>query len=72
MHVRGSRQIEKLSSRSQPRWIEKLSSIYRADRRFLNGLRICWEAIKNAIKRRSKGTIDRPAVKRYREAVEIA
>ena len=28
MHARGSRQIKKLSSKSQPQWIENLSRIY--------------------------------------------
>ena len=36
------------------------------------GFSMDWEAIKNAIKRRSKGLIDRPAVERYREVVGIA
>ena len=68
----GSRGVKMLSSRSQPRWIDQLLSSYWADRRFLNGSRICWEAIENAIKRKSKGSIGRPAVERYREVVEIA
>ena len=71
MHARGSRQIEKLSSRRQPQWIEWLSSIYRANRRFLDGSRICREAIENTIKRRSKGLIDRLDIERYQEAVEL-
>ena len=58
-----SRDVEMLSS--QPRWIENLSRIYQLDRKFLDGSRICREAIENAIKRKSKGSIDRPAVKRY-------
>ena len=69
-----------------PRWIEKLLSIYRAYRNFLDGLSSCWEAIQiesqesrwiefaiTAIeKRSSKGLIDSLAVERYREVVEIA
>ena len=31
-----SRGVENLSRRSQPRWIEKLSSIYQGDRNFLD------------------------------------
>ena len=34
MHARGSRQIEKLSSKSQSRWIENLSRIYQPDKKF--------------------------------------
>ena len=46
--------IEQLSSRSQPRWIDQLLSIYRADRKFLDGLTIYREAIENAIKKTQK------------------
>ena len=37
--------VEKLLSKSKPRWIKQLSSIYQADRKFLNGSRICQEAV---------------------------
>ena len=86
MHAKGSRQIEKLSSKSQPRWIENLSRIYQPNRKFLNGSRICRAAIEieskesrwieiaiTVIKKRdSRGLIDSLSVDRYREAVEIA
>ena len=38
--------VEQQSSRSQPRWIENMSRIYRVDRKFLDGSRIHREAIK--------------------------
>ena len=63
--------VEWLSNRSQPRWIDQLSSIYRADRKFLDGSRICQESIKNAIKRSWKGSIDSLAVEKCWEAIEI-
>ena len=34
-----------LSTAKRPWWIEQLSRIYWADRKFLDGSRICWEAI---------------------------
>ena len=37
--------VEQLSSRSQPRWIENLSRIYRPSRKFLYGSGIYQEAI---------------------------
>ena len=52
--------------------VENVSSKQRAQKFSLIDRPSCREAIENAIKRRSKGTIDRLAVKRYREAVEIA
>ena len=37
--------VEQLSSRNQPRWIKQLLSIYQADKKFLDGSRICRQAI---------------------------
>ena len=44
-----SRGVEMLSS--QPRWIEQLSSIYRADRKCLDGSRISRETIETKSKK---------------------
>ena len=46
-----SRGVENLSRRSQPRWIENLSSIYQGDGNFLDGSKICQKAIEIAIKK---------------------
>ena len=68
-----------------PRWIEKLLRSYQPDRNFLDGSRICREAIEkncrklrwieNAItyieKRSPRGLIDRNLLRIYREAVEL-
>ena len=61
------------------RWIKKLSSIYWASRKFLNGSSSCQEAIENAtkaienaIKRSWKSLIDSLAIERCPAAVEIA
>ena len=81
-----SRSYREVSTTKWPRWIEKLLSIYRAFRNFLDGSRSCWVAIetnsqnlrwiKIAItsveKGRSRGSIDSLAIEGYREAVEIA
>ena len=40
-----SRCIENLSMAKKPQWIKKLSRNYRTDRNFLDGSRICREAI---------------------------
>ena len=64
--------VEQLSSKSQPQWIKQLSSIYREDRKFLDGQRIYREAIDIAIKKAQKGSIDSLAVERCPAAVEIA
>ena len=62
------------------------SRIYRPDRNFLDGSRICREAIETSSRKlwwieialtsieegRSRGSIDSPAVERYREVIEIA
>ena len=37
--------IENLLTAKEPQWIEQLSRSYRADKNFLNGSRICREAI---------------------------
>ena len=79
-----SRCYRELSTTRRPRWIEQLSSIYRADKKFLNGLRICQEvktnsqklrwieiALTSVEKGRSKGSIDSLAVKRCQEVVEM-
>ena len=67
-----SRGVENLLRRSKPWWIEKLSSICRAYRNFLNGSRFCRETIKNAMKRSWKGLIDSLIVERCRTTIEIA
>ena len=68
-----------------PRWIEKLLRSYQPDRNFLDGSRICREAIEkncrklrwieNAItyieKRSPRGLIDRKLSRICREAVEL-
>ena len=83
MHARGSRQIEKLSSNYQAKAnLDGLNS-YRADKNFLDGSRICQEAIKTnsqklqwidialtSVKGRLEVSIYSLAVGRYREAVE--
>ena len=43
--------IENLLTTKMPRWIEKLSRSYRPNRNFLDGLRICWEAIEKSSKK---------------------
>ena len=81
-----SRSYREVSIAKWPRWIEQLLRIYRAYKNFLDRSRSCRTAIKiesqesrwieiaiTAIKKRSsRGSIDSLAVKRYREAVEIA
>ena len=80
------RSYREVSTAKCPRWIEGLSRIYWANKNFLDGLRICREAIKTnsqklrwikiaitTIEKRSlKGSIDSLAIERYQEAVEIA
>ena len=44
-HIYLSRCYWELSIAKRLRWIEQLLSIYRADRKFLDGSWICWEAI---------------------------
>ena len=80
-----SRSYREVSIANWPWWIEKLSSIYQANRNFLNGSRSCQEGIetnsqkrrwiKNVItsveKGRSRGSIDSLAIERYREDVEM-
>ena len=72
MHARGSQQIEKLSSNCRVEANLDGSNNYWASIEQTKGFSMDWEAIKNAIKRRSKGSIDRPAVERYWEVVGIA
>ena len=71
-YINRLRGVENLLRRSKPWWIEKLSSICRAYRNFLNGSRFCRETIKNAMKRSWKGSIDSLAIERCRAAIEIA
>jgi len=80
-----SRCYRELSIAKRPRWIELLSSIYWANRKFLDGSRICWEAIEtnsqkfrwieialtSVEKGRSKISINSLAVERCRKAVEM-
>ena len=81
-----SSNYREVSTANKVRWIEKLSSIYRAYRNFLDGSSSYLASIKiesqesrwieiviTAIeKESSKGSIDSLAIKRYQEAVEIA
>ena len=67
-----SRICRGVSTAKGPRWIEKLLSIYRASKTFLNGSSSYREAIKNAIKRSWKVSIDSLAIERCPAAVEIA
>ena len=68
---------EQLSSRSQPRWIENLSRIYRPDRKFLNRDKVQkarWIKIVLTYieKEDQRSSIDSLVVERYQEAVKIA
>ena len=67
-----SRICREVSTAKGAWWIEKLSGIYRASRKFLDGSSSNQEAIENVIKRSWKGLIDSLAVKRCRTAIKIA
>ena len=81
-----SRCYQELSTAKRPRWIELLLSIYRVDRKFLDGSRICQEAIETnsqklrwivivlsfVKKGRSKVSIDSLGVESCREAVKMS
>ena len=62
----------KVSTAKRSQWIKKLSRIYQASRKFLDGSSRYQEAIKNAIKSSWKGSIDSLAVERCPSVVEIA
>ena len=80
-----SRCYREVSTAKWPRWIEKLLSIYRRDRNFLNGSRSCQEAIETnsqklwwieialtaVEKGRLRDSIDSLIVERYQEAIEM-
>ena len=80
-----SRCYQEVSTAKWPWWIEKLSSIYWANRNFLNRSRSCREGIETnsqklrwieivitvVEKGRSRGLIDSLAIERYREVVEM-
>ena len=86
MHARGSRQIEKLSSSYQAEANLDRSRIYGPNRKFLDGSRICREAIEtnsqklrwikialtSIEKGRFGGLIDSLAIERYREVAEMS
>ena len=73
--------VEDLSTAKVPRWIEKLSRIYRPDRKFLDGSRSyrdkfqkAWWieiALTSIEKRRMRGLIDANLSRICREAVEL-
>ena len=67
-----SRICREVSTAKGARWIKKLSSIYQASRKFLDGSSSYWAAIENAIKRSWRGSIDNLAVERCLAAVKIA
>ena len=77
--------VENISRRSQPRWIENLSRIYRPDRKFLDGLKkpsrfyqqelqkSRWIKIALTIveKRRKRGSIEESLSRIYQKDVEL-